>query len=236
MTTTLTPAEASESAAPHRVKAPAKLSASAVKSALPLAFKKLSLRQMVHSPVMFTVLLGAAVCTVVAVLAPSDFSIAVTIWLWLTVLFGTLSEAIAEGRGKAQAASLRAGRTSVMARQVKLEAGRAPATMADLARAEFVQVAATDLTVGDVVVCSAGDTIPSDGEIIAGVASVDESTITGESAPVIRESGGDRSSVTGGTKVLSDQILIKITASPGQTFIDRMIRLVEGTTRQKTPN
>lgn len=241
MTTTLTPAETSESAAPRRVKAPAKLSASAVKSALPLAFKKLSPRQMVHSPVMFTVLLGAAICTLVAVLAPSAFSIAVTIWLWLTVLFGTLSEAIAEGRGKAQAASLRAGRTSVMARQVRLPdgngtTGRAPATMADLARAEFVQVTATDLTVGDVVVCSAGDTIPSDGEIIAGLASVDESTITGESAPVIRESGGDRSSVTGGTKVLSDQILIKITAAPGQTFIDRMIRLVEGATRQKTPN
>ena len=235
-TTTVLPPRTESEPAPKRVKAPAKLSISTVSAALPVALKKLSPRQMAHSPVMFTVLLGAAVCTVVAVLAPSVFSIAVTLWLWLTVLFGTLSEAIAEGRGKAQAASLRAGRTSVLARKVVLDGGRAPAVMADLAGAEFVQLAATDLAVGDVVVCSAGDTIPSDGEIIAGLASVDESTITGESAPVIRESGGDRSSVTGGTKVLSDQILVRITAAPGQTFIDRMIRLVEGATRQKTPN
>ncbi|NYE95364.1 K+-transporting ATPase ATPase B chain [Psychromicrobium silvestre] len=225
-----------------RVKAPAKLSFASIRAALPLALRKLSPRQMVHSPVMFTVLIGAALCTVVTVIdlasasADAVFSLAVTIWLWLTVLFGTLSESIAEGRGKAQAASLRAGRTSVMARQVRLDAGRRPAVMADLVAAEFIQTPATELTVGDVVVCSAGDTIPSDGEVIAGLASIDESTITGESAPVIRESGGDRSSVTGGTKVLSDQILVRITAAPGQTFIDRMIKLVEGASRQKTPN
>lgn len=239
-TTTVLPTRTEEAVAPSRVKAPAKLSAATISAALPVALKKLSPKQMAHSPVMFTVLLGAAVCTVVAVLAPSVFSIVVTIWLWLTVLFGTLAEAIAEGRGKAQADSLRAGRTSVMARKATLEGGEGfpgvPATMADLSRATVTEVAATDLAMGDVVVCSASDTIPSDGEIIAGLASVDESTITGESAPVIRESGGDRSSVTGGTRVLSDQILVRITAAPGQTFIDRMIKLVEGATRQKTPN
>ncbi|WP_045077233.1 potassium-transporting ATPase subunit KdpB [Psychromicrobium lacuslunae] len=238
-------AASTEGTSHKRVKAPAKLSFESVRNALPLAFKKLSPRQMVHSPVMFTVLLGAAVCTVVTVIdlatgsVDSVFSLVVTVWLWLTVLFGTLSEAIAEGRGKAQAASLRAGRTSVTARQVlfgKSESAGRAFTMADLAGAEFLQTPATDLTVGDIVVCSAGDTIPSDGEVIAGLASVDESTITGESAPVIRESGGDRSSVTGGTRVLSDQILVRITAAPGQTFIDRMIKLVEGASRQKTPN
>ncbi|WP_285727907.1 potassium-transporting ATPase subunit KdpB [Psychromicrobium xiongbiense] len=208
----------------------------ALPAALPLALRKLSPRQMAHSPVMFTVLVGALACTAVALWHPGVFSIAVTLWLWLTVLFGTLSEAIAEGRGKAQAASLRASRTSVMAAQVRLEPGQRVSTLADLARAELVQTPATELTVGDLVACSASDIIPSDGEVIAGVASVDESTITGESAPVIRESGGDRSSVTGGTKVLSDQILVRITAAPGQTFLDRMIRLVEGASRQKTPN
>ncbi|WP_394939704.1 potassium-transporting ATPase subunit KdpB [Psychromicrobium sp. YIM B11713] len=243
MTTTLSsPKEQLPAQPTKRSKAPAKLSLNSVREALPVAFKKLSPRQMVHSPVMFTVLLGAVVCTVVTIIdlftgsADAVFSLVVTIWLWLTVLFGTLSEAIAEGRGKAQAASLRAGRTSVMARLVRLDGGRQAATMADLTGAEFLSTPATELTVGDVVVCSAGDTIPSDGEVIAGLASVDESTITGESAPVIRESGGDRSSVTGGTKVLSDQILVRITAAPGQTFIDRMIKLVEGASRQKTPN
>ncbi|WP_017197232.1 potassium-transporting ATPase subunit KdpB [Arthrobacter sp. M2012083] len=209
---------------PHRHhKAPAKLNTSTLRAALPVAFKKLDPRQMIHSPVMFVVLVGAAACTVICFLKPDVFGIAVTAWLWLTVLFGTLSEAIAEGRGKAQADSLRASRQGVMAR-LRLEDG------------SMKEVAGTDLSLNDVVICEAGDVIPSDGEIIEGLASVDESTITGESAPVIRESGGDRSSVTGGTKVLSDRIVVRITAEPGATFIDRMIKLVEGAVRQKTPN
>lgn len=207
----------------HHTKAPAKLNTATVRAALPVAFKKLDPRQMVHSPVMFVVLVGAAACTVISVVKPDIFGIAVTAWLWLTVLFGTLSEAIAEGRGKAQADSLRASRQGVMAR-LRQEDGTTK------------EVAGTDLKLNDVVICEAGDVIPSDGEIIEGLASVDESTITGESAPVIRESGGDRSSVTGGTKVLSDRIVVRITAEPGETFIDRMIKLVEGAVRQKTPN
>jgi K+-transporting ATPase ATPase B chain len=207
----------------HHTKAPAKLTLSNVAAALPLAVRKLAPRQMIHSPVMFTVLAGAVLCTGICVFRPSVFGVAVTAWLWLTVLFGNLSEAIAEGRGKAQADSLRASRKDVMAR-LRLPGG---ATR---------EVPGTELRRGDFVICEAGDIIPSDGEIIEGLASVDESTITGESAPVIRESGGDRSSVTGGTKVLSDRIVIRITAEPGQTFIDRMIKLVEGAVRQKTPN
>ena len=207
----------------HHIKAPAKLTPSSVAAALPLAVRKLSPRQMIHSPVMFTVLVGAVLCTAICLVRPSVFSIAITVWLWLTVLFGTLSESIAEGRGKAQADSLRASRTGV---QAKL---RQPDGTTS-------EVPGTDLRRGDLVICEAGDVIPSDGEIIEGLASVDESTITGESAPVIRESGGDRSSVTGGTRVLSDRIVIRITAEPGETFIDRMIKLVEGAVRQKTPN
>ncbi|MCW1250131.1 potassium-transporting ATPase subunit KdpB [Acaricomes phytoseiuli] len=221
-----------EHAAPPRASG---FSTRTLAAALPLAFVKLSPRRMLRSPVMFTVLVGAVVCTLVAVLQPSVFSLLVTVWLWLTVLFGTLSEAIAEGRGKAQAASLRSGRQSVSARKVTLPAGAAP-TLAAIEDGALTEVAATELAVGDLVLCSAGEVIPSDGEILSGLASVDESTITGESAPVIRESGGDRSSVTGGTRVLSDQILIRITAAPGKTFIDRMIKLVEGADRQKTPN
>ncbi|WP_284975860.1 potassium-transporting ATPase subunit KdpB [Arthrobacter sp. efr-133-TYG-104] len=207
----------------HHTKTPAKLNAATVRAALPVAFKKLAPRQMVHSPVMFVVLVGAAICTVICVLKPDVFSIAVTAWLWLTVLFGTLSEAIAEGRGKAQADSLRASRKGVTAR-LRLDDGTTK------------ELPGTELRLNDVVICEAGDVIPSDGEIVEGLASVDESTITGESAPVIRESGGDRSSVTGGTKVLSDRILVRITAEPGATFIDRMIKLVEGAVRQKTRN
>lgn len=207
----------------HHTKAPAKLTVSSVAAALPLAVRKLAPAQMIHSPVMFTVLVGAALCTGISLYRPSVFGIAVTAWLWLTVLFGTLSDSIAEGRGKAQADSLRASRTGVQAR-LRLGSGA------------LKEVPGTELHRGDVVICEAGDVIPSDGEIIEGLASVDESTITGESAPVIRESGGDRSSVTGGTKVLSDRIVIRITAEPGQTFIDRMIKLVEGAVRQKTPN
>ncbi|HET8878001.1 MAG TPA: potassium-transporting ATPase subunit KdpB [Arthrobacter sp.] len=207
----------------HHTKTPAKLTLSTVAAAMPLAVRKLAPRQMLHSPVMFTVLVGAALCTLICVLKPSVFGIAVTAWLWLTVLFGTLSESIAEGRGKAQADSLRASRQGVQA-VLRLPDGGTK------------QVPGTELKVDDVVICEAGDVIASDGEIIEGVASVDESTITGESAPVIRESGGDRSSVTGGTRVLSDRIVVRITAEAGQTFVDRMIKLVEGAVRQKTPN
>ncbi|MEC5179093.1 potassium-transporting ATPase subunit KdpB [Arthrobacter sp. CG_A4] len=207
----------------HHTKAPAKLTAASVAAALPLALRKLSPRQMIHSPVMFTVLVGAVLCTGICLFRPSVFSVAITVWLWLTTLFGTLSESIAEGRGKAQADSLRASRQGVQATR-RLPDGTT------------AEVPGTELRRGDIVICEAGDVIPSDGEIIEGLASVDESTITGESAPVIRESGGDRSSVTGGTRVLSDRIVVRITAEPGETFIDRMIKLVEGAVRQKTPN
>jgi len=204
-------------------------------AALPLALRKFNPRLLVHSPVMFTVFIGSLVCTLVSIQqlvqgSPvAVFSALVTVWLWLTVLFGNLSEAIAEGRGKAQADSLRAARTSVMARR-RLAGPGGPGTFTE----ELVP--GTELAVGDIVVCEAGDLIPSDGDVIEGLASVDESAITGESAPVIRESGGDRSSVTGGTMVLSDKIAVRITAASGKTFLDRMIALVEGSTRQRTPN
>ena len=152
----------------------------------------------------------------------SSFNFQITLWLWFTVLFANFAEAIAEGRGKAQANSLRKSRTQTKAR--KLVSGKEE------------MVWATDLRKGDMVVCEAGDVIPADGDVIEGIASVDESAITGESAPVIRESGGDRSAVTGGTKVISDRIVIKVTSEPGNTFLDRMIALVEGAKRQKTPN
>ncbi|MDP2287664.1 MAG: potassium-transporting ATPase subunit KdpB [Actinomycetota bacterium] len=192
-------------------------------TSLPEAFRKLDPRRMWRNPVMFVVLIGSGLTTIAAITEPSVFAWLVTIWLWITVVFANLAEAVAEGRGRAQAASLRATRRDTMAR--RLVAG-------DLEE----QVAATELRLGDRVVCEAGDVIPGDGDVVDGVASVDESAITGESAPVIRESGGDRSAVTGGTKVLSDRIVVEITAAPGHTFIDRMIALVEGASRQKTPN
>ena len=192
-------------------------------TSLPEALRKLDPRTMWRSPVMFVVLVGAALTTVIAIGEPSVFAWWITAWLWLTVVFANLAEAVAEGRGRAQAASLRATRRDTAARRL-LPGG-----------AEEV-VPATELVVGDRVVCEAGDVIPGDGDVVDGVASVDESAITGESAPVIRESGGDRSAVTGGTKVLSDRIEVQITAAPGSTFIDRMIALVEGASRQKTPN
>jgi K+-transporting ATPase ATPase B chain len=191
--------------------------------ALPTALKYLDPRVMWHNPVMFVVEVGAALCTVLCFTEPTGFVIAVTVWLWLTVLFANLADAVAEGRGKAQAATLRATRDTAIARKLD-------------AQGNETRVAASDLKVGDLVVCEAGDTIPGDGDIVEGVASVNESAITGESAPVVRESGGDRSSVTGGTMVLSDRVVIKITTEPGQTFVDRMIALVEGSVRQKTPN
>ncbi|MER5985827.1 potassium-transporting ATPase subunit KdpB [Streptomyces sp. NPDC001787] len=189
----------------------------------PDAVRKLDPRVMVKSPVMFVVLIGSVLTTVLAVLDPTDwFGWAITVWLWLTTVFANLAEAVAEGRGKAQADTLRRAKTDTVARRV--------------IGTNEERVPGTELRIGDLVVCEAGDIIPGDGDVVEGVASVDESAITGESAPVIRESGGDRSAVTGGTKVLSDRIVVKITTKPGETFIDRMIALVEGAARQKTPN
>lgn len=190
---------------------------------LPEAFRKLDPRVMVKSPVMFVVWIGSVLTTVFSFTDPGDwFGWTISAWLWLTVLFANLAEAVAEGRGKAQADTLRKAKTDTVARRIAGD------------REE--RVPGTDLRIGDLVVCEAGDVIPGDGDVVEGVASVDESAITGESAPVIRESGGDRSAVTGGTKVLSDRIVIRITTKPGETFIDRMIGLVEGAARQKTPN
>ena len=192
-------------------------------SQLPAALRKLDPRHLWRSPVMFIVWIGSVMTTVIAITDPSVFAWVVAIWLWLTVVFGNLAEAVAEGRGKAQAASLRAARTDVSALRV-------------LPDGTEETVAGTELRIGDLVLVQAGEIIPGDGDVVEGVASVDESAITGESAPVIREAGGDRSAVTGGTRVLSDQITIKITSAPGETFIDRMIALVEGASRRKTPN
>ncbi|MDQ2930204.1 MAG: potassium-transporting ATPase subunit KdpB [Gemmatimonadota bacterium] len=196
------------------------------------SFGKLSPRHMVRNPVMFVVLLGGVLTTAVLAVdiighrGGSGFTIQIAIWLWFTVLFANFAEAMAEGRGKAQADSLRKARTETHAK--KLE------DPSDHLSSELVS--GTSLRSGDFVICTPGDIIPGDGEVTEGVASVDESAITGESAPVIREAGGDRSAVTGGTKVLSDFLVIRITANPGETFIDRMIALVEGASRQKTPN
>jgi K+-transporting ATPase ATPase B chain len=189
------------------------------------AFKKLNPRLMVKNPVMFVTMVGAALTTVgifTAGASLQSFVAQLAIWLWFTVLFANFAEAMAEGRGKAQAATLRRMRTTTMAR--RLRNGRED------------KVPATDLQKGDTVVCEAGDVIPADGDVIEGIASVDEAAITGESAPVIRESGGDRSAVTGGTRVLSDRIVIRVTMEKGQGFLERMIALVEGAQRQKTPN
>ncbi|MFH8576583.1 potassium-transporting ATPase subunit KdpB [Streptomyces zaomyceticus] len=189
----------------------------------PDAIRKLDPRVMIKSPVMFVVLVGSVVTTVLAVKNPGDwFGWAITAWLWLTTIFANLAEAVAEGRGKAQAETLRKAKTDTVARR--------------LIGKNEERVPGTELRIGDLVVCEAGDVIPGDGDVVEGVASVDESAITGESAPVIRESGGDRCAVTGGTKVLSDRVVVKITTKPGETFIDRMINLVEGAARQKTPN
>lgn len=191
--------------------------------ALPQAFAKLDPRHTFRSPVIFVVWVGSVFTTVLAVLDPSVFSVSITLWLWATVLFANLAEAVAEGRGRAQAQSLRQTRTDTTARRL-------------LGEGSEEVVPGTDLRLGDLVVVEAGQVIPGDGDVVEGVATVDESAITGESAPVIRESGGDRCAVTGGTTVLSDRIVVKITSRPGETFIDRMIALVEGVARQKTPN
>src|SRR5215470_17487577 len=189
------------------------------------AFKKLNPRLMVKNPVIFVTMVGAALTTIgIFTTEPSlrGFVAQLAIWLWFTVLFANFAEAMAEGRGKAQAATLRRMRTTTMARRLR--------------NGHEEKVPAQILQKGDMVVCETGDMIPADGDVIEGIASVDEAAITGESAPVIRESGGDRSAVTGGTRVLSDRIVIRITMEKGQGFLERMIALVEGAQRQKTPN
>lgn len=197
-------------------------------TSLPDAVRKLDPRDLWRNPVMLIVELGAVWSTVLALTKPSFFAWAIVVWLWLTVIFANLAEAVAEGRGKAQADTLRKAKTDTVARRlVEWTPG---------GRVVEERVGAPDLQRGDHVVVEAGQVIPGDGDVVEGIASVDESAITGESAPVIRESGGDRSAVTGGTTVLSDRIVVKITQEPGQSFIDKMIALVEGASRQKTPN
>jgi K+-transporting ATPase ATPase B chain len=203
--------------------------------ALPRALRKLDPRELYGSPVMFVVEVGAAACTVLTAVKPSAFAIGVTLWLWATVLFATLAESVAESRGKAQAASLRKSQEQTTARKIIAPQDTLEHT-SQLADLPTTSVPSSSLRVGDFVVVVAGETIPGDGDVIEGVASVDESAITGESAPVIRESGGDRSAVTGGTTVLSDRIVVRIMTPAGHTFVDRMIALVEGSERQKTPN
>ncbi|WTY78589.1 potassium-transporting ATPase subunit KdpB [Streptomyces phaeochromogenes] len=199
--------------------------------ALPQALRKLNPVTLFRNPVMFVTEVGAALTTGIAVVNPSLFGWLITGWLWLTVVFANLAEAVAESRGKAQADSLRRTRQQTTAWRL---VGWEPGAAGDAYVEETV--AATELRRGDLVSVTAGELIPSDGDVIEGAASVDESAITGESAPVIRESGGDRSAVTGGTRVLSDHLVVRITQEPGESFLDRMIALVEGANRQKTPN
>jgi K+-transporting ATPase ATPase B chain len=194
-----------------------------VKGAIVDAFLKLDPRKMMKNPVMFVVEVGSVLTTLQLIRGVNAFELQITLWLWFTVLFANFAEAMAEGRGKAQAANLRKSKTETIAHRI-------------VSRKLTEDVPAPLLRKDDLVIVSAGEFIPGDGEIVEGVASVDESAITGESAPVIREAGGDRSAVTGGTRVLSDQIKVRITSNPGETFIDRMIALVEGAERQKTPN
>jgi K+-transporting ATPase ATPase B chain len=234
MSTTLTtpPAgpAAPEPGAPRRVSG-GLLDSKQLIAALPDAVRKLDPRVMWHNPVMLIVEICAVLTTVLSIRDETAFAWLITAWLWLTVVFANLAEAVAEGRGKAQAETLRRTKTQTVARRlVGWSAGTDPSNVRE------EEVAATLLQLGDHVVVEAGQIIPGDGDVVEGVASVDESAITGESAPVIRESGGDRSSVTGGTKVLSDRVVVQITSKPGETFIDRMIALVEGASRQKTPN
>ncbi|MBH1998494.1 MAG: potassium-transporting ATPase subunit KdpB [Sphingomonadaceae bacterium] len=192
------------------------------------AFRKLNPGELIRNPVMFTTAVVATLLTILLVIGQdglaTGFKLQLVIWLWLTVLFGTFAEALAEGRGKAQAASLRATKADLTAKRLKGD-GR-----------EVEDVPASALKMGDIVLVQTGDLIPSDGEVVSGVASVNEAAITGESAPVIREAGGDRSAVTAGTRVISDEIRVRVTVNPGQGFLDRMIALVEGAERQKTPN
>ncbi len=196
------------------------------------AFVKLNPRTLAKNPVMFVLEIVTALTTLVLIRdvviggVNLSFEIQIVIWLWFTVLFANFAEAVAEGRGRAQADTLRKTRTETIAKRIMM------ADNPDVYR----KVSAEELDAGDLVLCEAGDIIPGDGEVVQGIASVNEAAVTGESAPVIRESGGDRSAVTGGTTVISDRILVKITSSQGSSFLDRMINLVEGAERQKTPN
>ncbi|HEY4460336.1 MAG TPA: HAD-IC family P-type ATPase, partial [Pseudonocardiaceae bacterium] len=192
-------------------------------TSLPDALRKLDPRHQLRNPVMMVVWVGSLLSTFFCVFNPSGFSIGTAAWLWFTVIFANLAEAVAEGRGKAQADSLRRTKKEAIARRLTEDGGEE-------------QVPGTELRIGDLVVVEAGQVVPGDGDVVEGIATVDESAITGESAPVIRESGGDRSAVTGGTTVLSDRIVVKISTKPGESFVDRMIALVEGASRQKTPN
>ncbi|UYO96818.1 potassium-transporting ATPase subunit KdpB [Microbacterium sp. M28] len=235
-------AAASEPSAPRRA-----FDGRQLVQALPGAVRRLNPASLTRNPVMLLVWVGAAFTTVLAIAEPfladaaesggtaipPGFTWGIAAWLWLTVLFANVAESVAEGRGKAQAATLRRTRTSTLARRVVDYDAK---TDAAAVRARAADVASAELQRDDVVVVEAGELIPGDGDIIAGIATVDESAITGESAPVIRESGGDRSAVTGGTRVLSDRIVVRITSKPGETFVDRMIALVEGANRQRTPN
>ncbi|GAB2590525.1 potassium-transporting ATPase subunit KdpB [Microlunatus antarcticus] len=198
-------------------------------TSLPDAVRKLDPRTLWRNPVMLVVEVGSVLTTVLAIADPSLFAWSITVWLWLTVVFANLAEAVAEGRGKAQAQALRRTREDTTARRLT---GWTPGAT----ELDEQGVAAAELRRGDFVVVEAGQVVPGDGDVVEGIASVDESAITGESAPVIRESGGDRSAVTGGTRVLSDRIVVRITQEPGASFLDRMISLVEGANRQKTPN
>jgi K+-transporting ATPase ATPase B chain len=190
---------------------------------MPDALRKLHPRQQLANPVMFVVWVGSVLVTVFAITDPSVFAILIAVWLWFTVLFANLAEAVAEGRGKAQAETLRRAKRETVARRLTGDG-------------DEESVPGAELRIGDRVIVEAGQLIPGDGDIVDGIATVDESAITGESAPVVRESGGDRSAVTGGTTVLSDRIVVRITSKPGESFVDRMIALVEGASRQKTPN
>ena len=222
------------STAPSHHRRPRSLAgAPLARRALAGAVRKLDPRHQVRNPVMFVVWVGSVLTTLLWVQAvrgrgeaPAGFILAVTAWLWFTVLFANFAEAMAEGRGKAQADTLRQARREGTAKKLDRPAYGAA----------WQAVPAGRLGKGDVVLVEAGDTIPGDGEVIEGAASVNESAITGESAPVVRESGGDRSAVTGGTEVLSDWLVVRITADPGEAFLDRMIAMVEGARRQKTPN
>src|SRR5580693_7323499 len=198
---------------------------SLVRQAVIDSFKKLNPRDEIKNLVMFVVYIGSIWTTAIILFVPHQgnrFNVQICIWLWFTCLFANFAEAMAEGRGKAHADELRKMRTKTMAR--KLVNGKETA------------VSSSELKIGDQVVCEAGDLVPGDGEVVEGIATVDESAITGESAPVIRESGGDRSAVTGGTKVISDRIVVRVTAEQGNSFLDRMIAMIEGARRQKTPN
>lgn len=219
------------------------------------SFKKLNPRSQIRNPVMFCVYVGSILTSLITfeAMAGGDevesitFTLSIALWLWFTVLFANFAEAIAEGQGKAQADSLRKGRTTVVAHKMDtlpdwLQPSVHPSSKADTSNAGDIQelatveVPASQLSLNDSVLVQAGEVIPADGEVVAGVASVDESAITGESAPVVRESGGDRNAVTGGTKVISDWLVVRVTSLPGQSFLDRMISMVEGAKRQKTPN